>query len=164
MRDVPNVHVDLSGSGVDGGMLELVSTGRGERMLWGADITMDTGWAKLRYLEYLSRWLDMDQVRGGTPRGFPARSFHGCRMIDVNIFLGGLPFRRVPGTITDAILAAMDRLGIGTPGCRTSPPSSGNPPKAMPGSTRPPSTCRGSAVPPVEPELAHWESELADAV
>jgi uncharacterized protein len=54
VRDVPNVYVDLSGSGVDGGMLEacLESVGVG-RLLWGTDLTMDTGWAKLRYLESL---------------------------------------------------------------------------------------------------------------
>ena len=54
MRALPNIYVDLSGSGVDGGMLEAcidaVGTGR---LLWGADITLDTGWAKLRYLEHL---------------------------------------------------------------------------------------------------------------
>src|SRR5882762_9073427 len=50
--DVPNVYVDLSGSGVDGGMLEACLESVGvNRLLWGSDITMDTGWAKLRYLE-----------------------------------------------------------------------------------------------------------------
>jgi uncharacterized protein len=54
VRDVRNVHVDLSGSGVDGGMLEacLDAVGPG-RMLWGCDLTIDTGWAKLRRLEHL---------------------------------------------------------------------------------------------------------------
>ena len=49
---VPNVYVDLSGSGVDRGMLELCleCVGPG-RLLWGTDLTMDTGWAKLRALE-----------------------------------------------------------------------------------------------------------------
>jgi predicted TIM-barrel fold metal-dependent hydrolase len=49
--DVPNVWVDLSGSGVDRGMLDLcvecVGVGR---LLWGTDLTMDTGLAKLRHL------------------------------------------------------------------------------------------------------------------
>jgi len=51
---VPNIHVDLSGSGVDRGMLELCleCVGPG-RMLWGTDLTMDTGVAKLRALEYM---------------------------------------------------------------------------------------------------------------
>lgn len=47
-----NVFVDLSGSGVDEGMLELCLESVGtERMLWGTDLTMDTGLAKLRRLE-----------------------------------------------------------------------------------------------------------------
>ena len=60
VRERPNIFVDLSGSGVDGGMLEacLRSVGVG-RLLWGGDITLDTGWAKLRYLEQL---LPSDQV------------------------------------------------------------------------------------------------------
>ena len=55
--------------------------------------------------------------------------------IDVNAFLGAYPFRRVPGTSPEALIAAMDRMGIdeawvthlpgvfwrdpaaGTPGC-----------------------------------------------
>ena len=32
--------------------------------------------------------------------------------IDVNCFVGAYPFRRVPGTSPDAVLAAMDRVGI----------------------------------------------------
>jgi len=60
VRDVPNVYVDLSGSGVDGGMLEAcVAAVSPERLLWGADLTLDTGWAKLRYLE---RLLDRDAL------------------------------------------------------------------------------------------------------
>ena len=52
LRDTPNVWVDLSGSGVDRGMLELCLECVGpERLLWGTDLTMDTGWAKLRALE-----------------------------------------------------------------------------------------------------------------
>ncbi len=60
VRGVDNVHVDLSGSGVDGGMLEACLDAVGvERLVWGADITLDTGLAKLRYLEHL---LDSDDV------------------------------------------------------------------------------------------------------
>ena len=33
-------------------------------------------------------------------------------MIDVNVFLGAYPWRRVPGTSPEAVLGAMDRLGI----------------------------------------------------
>lgn len=64
VRDLPNVHVDLSGSGVDGGMLEacLAAVGVG-RLLWGADLTLCTGWAKLRYLEHLLDPADFERVR-----------------------------------------------------------------------------------------------------
>lgn len=49
---VENVFVDLSGSGVDRGMLELCLECVGpSRLLWGTDLTMDTGIAKLRALE-----------------------------------------------------------------------------------------------------------------
>ncbi len=49
---VPNVYVDLSGSGVDRGMLDLCLACLGAaRLLWGTDLTMDTGLAKLRALE-----------------------------------------------------------------------------------------------------------------
>jgi uncharacterized protein len=51
---VPNVFVDLSGSGVDSGMLERVLEEVGvSRMVWGCDLTIDTGLAKMRYLETL---------------------------------------------------------------------------------------------------------------
>ena len=54
IRSLPNVYVDLSGSGVDGGMLEACVEAVGvERLVWGCDLTIDTGWAKLRYLEHL---------------------------------------------------------------------------------------------------------------
>lgn len=48
IKDVPNVYVDLSGSGVDRGMLDrtVVAVGA-SRMLWGSDLTMETGLAKL---------------------------------------------------------------------------------------------------------------------
>ncbi|MGH7607139.1 MAG: amidohydrolase family protein, partial [Gemmatimonadales bacterium] len=48
LADVDNVYVDLSGSGVDGGMLQTcVQTAGVRRLLWGTDLTMETGWAKL---------------------------------------------------------------------------------------------------------------------
>jgi predicted TIM-barrel fold metal-dependent hydrolase len=66
VREVENVHVDLSGSGVDGGLLEacLEAVGVG-RLVWGADITLDTGLAKLRHLEHVLEAGDMDRVRWG---------------------------------------------------------------------------------------------------
>jgi predicted TIM-barrel fold metal-dependent hydrolase len=52
VRDVPNIYPDLSGSGVDRGMLDnaIVTLGA-QRLLWGSDLTMETGFAKLRALE-----------------------------------------------------------------------------------------------------------------
>jgi predicted TIM-barrel fold metal-dependent hydrolase len=77
LRDVPNVYVDLSGSGVDGGMLEACLAAAGtERLLWGCDLTMDTGWAKLRYLERLLSPADLELVRWrNAARIFPAGAF-----------------------------------------------------------------------------------------
>ena len=75
---LPNVHLDLSGSGVDRGMLDgaLDAVGPG-RLLWGCDITMETGLAKLRALEVIG--LDagaMSDVRWrNATRIFPKGSF-----------------------------------------------------------------------------------------
>jgi predicted TIM-barrel fold metal-dependent hydrolase len=53
-RDVPNVYPDLSGSGVDRGMLDdAVAILGASRLLWGCDLTMETGLAKLRALEVI---------------------------------------------------------------------------------------------------------------
>jgi predicted TIM-barrel fold metal-dependent hydrolase len=78
-ENTPNVYVDLSGSGVDGGMLEACLEAVGvERLLWGTDLTMDTGWAKLRYLECLlgSRELELVKWRNAA-RVFPRGAFPG---------------------------------------------------------------------------------------
>jgi predicted TIM-barrel fold metal-dependent hydrolase len=77
LRDHPNVYVDLSGSGVDGGMLEACLAAVGvERLLWGADATLCTGWAKLRRLETLLGPADLDLVRSGNAvRIFPQGAF-----------------------------------------------------------------------------------------
>jgi len=77
VRGLPNLYVDLSGSGVDGGMLEACLEAVGvERLLWGADITLDTGWAKLRRLAHL---LSADQLAAvrwkNAARIFPAGAF-----------------------------------------------------------------------------------------
>lgn len=72
-----NVLLDLSGSGVDGGMLEavLAAVGAG-RLLWGCDITMDTGWAKLRYLSHLLSAADLERVAWKNAAAiFPPGSF-----------------------------------------------------------------------------------------
>jgi predicted TIM-barrel fold metal-dependent hydrolase len=77
VRDVPNVYVDLSGSGVDGGMLEECVASVGvRRLLWGTDLTMDTGWAKLRYLELLLTKDELALVRWkNAARVFPPGAF-----------------------------------------------------------------------------------------
>jgi len=77
VRDVENVYVDLSGSGVDGGMLEACIESVGvSRLLWGCDITLDTGWAKLRYLETLLDKEQMAAVRWkNAARIFPPGAF-----------------------------------------------------------------------------------------
>ncbi|HXY30335.1 MAG TPA: amidohydrolase family protein [Gemmatimonadaceae bacterium] len=52
VADMPNVYLDISGSGVDRGMLDAALQAVGStRLLWGSDITMETGLAKLRALE-----------------------------------------------------------------------------------------------------------------
>ena len=82
--DVPNVWVDLSGSGVDRGMLglcvECVGVGR---LLWGTDLTMDTGLAKLRHLTAMGctpeeveriRWRNAAELFGAAALGLAAGS------------------------------------------------------------------------------------------
>jgi uncharacterized protein len=80
IADVPNVYVDLSGSGVDRGMLDRTLAAVGaERVLWGSDLTMETGLAKLWALEVLSlttheiqsiRWRNAARIF--PPGSFPA--------------------------------------------------------------------------------------------
>jgi len=77
VRDLPNVFVDLSGSGVDGGMLEECVEAVGvERLLWGCDLTIDTGWAKLRYLEHMLTGDELELVKWrNASRIFPPTAF-----------------------------------------------------------------------------------------
>jgi predicted TIM-barrel fold metal-dependent hydrolase len=77
VRPYRNVCLDLSGSGVDGGMLEACRTAAGvRRLLWGSDMTMETGWAKLRYLEHLLPPADIEFVAWkNAARIFPPGSF-----------------------------------------------------------------------------------------
>ena len=74
VRDLPNVYLDLSGSGVDRGMLDdaLAAVGA-RRLVWGCDVTMETGLAKLRALEVIGLSADdMALVRAGNAmRIFP---------------------------------------------------------------------------------------------
>ena len=124
MREIPNVYVDLSGSGVDGGMLEACVAAAGpQRLLWGADLTLDTGWAKLRYLEHVLDAADLERVKwSNAARIFPPVGISDRLMrIDVNAFLGAYPYRRVPGTSASSLLKAMDRTGIDEAWVRSPP-------------------------------------------
>jgi predicted TIM-barrel fold metal-dependent hydrolase len=77
-RHVPNLYLDLSGSGVDRGMLDAALEAVGpERLLWGADLTLETGLAKLWALNELGlsahelslvRWKNAQRI-------FPPASF-----------------------------------------------------------------------------------------
>ena len=54
IADHANIFADLSGSGVDRGMLDEAVAALGpSRLLWGTDLTMETGLAKLRALEVI---------------------------------------------------------------------------------------------------------------
>jgi predicted TIM-barrel fold metal-dependent hydrolase len=77
LREMSNIMVDLSGSGVDGGMLEACLEAVGvERLLWGCDLTLETGWAKLRYLEHLLSTEELELVRWrNAARIYPAGAF-----------------------------------------------------------------------------------------
>lgn len=77
VRHISNIFVDLSGSGVDGGMLESCIEAVGvERLLWGCDLTIDAGWAKLRYLERILSPSDLELVRWrNAARIFPPGAF-----------------------------------------------------------------------------------------
>jgi hypothetical protein len=47
-----------------------------ERLLWGCDLTIETGWAKLRYLEHILQPDDLELVRWrNAARIFPAGAF-----------------------------------------------------------------------------------------
>lgn len=77
VANLDNIFLDLSGSGVDGGMLEACLNAVGAaRMLWGCDLTLDTGWAKLRYLERIVTAADLERIRWRNAAAiFPPRSF-----------------------------------------------------------------------------------------
>jgi predicted TIM-barrel fold metal-dependent hydrolase len=81
VRDLPNVYPDLSGSGVDRGMLDdaLASLGP-RRLLWACDLTMETGLAKLRALEVIGLGADdLAAIRWrNAVRLFPPGAFPRC--------------------------------------------------------------------------------------
>ncbi|MGI9076104.1 MAG: amidohydrolase family protein [Gemmatimonadaceae bacterium] len=78
--DLPNVFLELSGSGVDRGMLDDAYHAVGAaRLIWGSDITMETGLAKLRALPMVG--LTEEEIRavtsGNAARIFPEESLSG---------------------------------------------------------------------------------------
>ena len=78
VRDVANIVLDLSGSGVDRGMLDDALEAVGPaRLLWGCDLTMETGLAKLRALEVIGLGADaLGAIRWrNAARIFPPGSF-----------------------------------------------------------------------------------------
>jgi len=80
VADVPNIYLDLSGSGIDRGMLDdaLSAVGPG-RLVWGADITLCTGLAKLWALEVIGLpAADLAAIRWrNAARLFPPSAFPG---------------------------------------------------------------------------------------
>lgn len=83
VRDVPNIYPDLSGSGVDRGMLDEALAALGaRRLLWACDLTMETGLAKLRALEVIGLSdEEMANVRWrNAARLFPTGSFPRCEV------------------------------------------------------------------------------------
>jgi predicted TIM-barrel fold metal-dependent hydrolase len=81
--DSPNVYPDLSGSGVDRGMIDAaLATLGAQRLLWACDLTMETGLAKLRALEVIGLPdADLRAIRwGNAARLFPAGTFPRCHV------------------------------------------------------------------------------------
>jgi hypothetical protein len=80
VADLPNVHLDLSGSGIDRGMLDAALAAVGpRRLVWACDVTMCTGLTKLRALDHVGLGPeDLADVRWrNAVRLFPAGSFGG---------------------------------------------------------------------------------------
>ncbi len=93
VSDISNIYIDLSGSGVDRGMLDLAYASVGaSRLLWGCDITMETGLAKLRALESVG--LDADELE-------EVRWRNAARIFPHNA-LPGIPTSGVAARRTDA--------------------------------------------------------------
>lgn len=80
--ETPNIFPDLSGSGVDRGMLDAALETLGpRRLLWACDLTMETGLAKLRALEVIGLSADdMADLRWrNAARLFGDAAFPRCR-------------------------------------------------------------------------------------
>lgn len=81
VQDIPNIYPDLSGSGVDRGMLDAaVETLGARRLLWACDITIETGLAKLRALEVIGLSdAELQDIRWrNAARIFPSGAFPRC--------------------------------------------------------------------------------------
>ena len=81
VREAANIYPDLSGSGVDRGMLDAALDALGaQRLLWACDLTMETGLAKLRALSVIGLSEgDLADVRWrNAARIFPAGAFPRC--------------------------------------------------------------------------------------
>jgi predicted TIM-barrel fold metal-dependent hydrolase len=81
VRDAGNIYPDLSGSGVDRGMLDAALEALGaRRLLWACDLTMETGLAKLRALEVIGLGADeLADIRWrNAVRLFGAGAFPRC--------------------------------------------------------------------------------------
>lgn len=87
-------------------------------------------------------------------------------MIDVNVFFGSYPWRRVPGTSPEAVRVAMDRVGITTawashlPSLFWKDPAEGNGWLYDTAAKSP----RFKAVAALHPGLPHWEGDLREAL
>jgi predicted TIM-barrel fold metal-dependent hydrolase len=85
VRDMPNVLLDLSGSGVDRMMLDDALAAVGPpRLIWGCDVTMETGLAKLRALDVIG--LSAEQLADirwrNAARIFARDAFPRCERVD----------------------------------------------------------------------------------
>jgi uncharacterized protein len=82
VAELDNVHLDLSGSGVDRGMLDRALDAVGpRRLLWGCDLTIETGLAKLRALEVIGvPRAEMQDIRWRNAAAiFPTGAFPSLR-------------------------------------------------------------------------------------
>ena len=87
-------------------------------------------------------------------------------MIDVNVFVGAYPWRRLPGTSPEAVLAALERVGVlegwvtHLPSLFWKDPAEGNRWLYQTCERFPPFL----PVPVVHPGLPRWEHDLTEAV
>ena len=82
-----NIYPDLSGSGVDRGMIDAALDALGaRRLLWACDLTMETGLAKLRALDIIGiSDNDMADIRWrNASRLFPPGTFPRCNSTAVD--------------------------------------------------------------------------------